>query len=209
MLDWLVDDLGATIFRLDAYGKSNWPDPDNSIGPDALKPQHLNAVYKGRDFANAAAVCRYLNGKNIEPYITLSGVVPAWMCGSDGKTLVRFDLFADMAVSYLEWLRKEQGVRFSLFGPLNETNLGPPEWPLVDPANYVKAVRALIQRLDEQGMDDVRLVIAEEGGCTTNYLEAFDTAPELAGRVAAWGMHCYNSYPDVSGVVDHMRRGPF
>jgi len=58
-------------------------------------------------------------------------------------------------------------------------------------------------------MDDVRLVIAEEGGCTTNYLEAFDTAPELAGRVAAWGMHCYNSYPDVSGVVDHMRRGPF
>lgn len=46
-MDLLRDDLGATIYRVDIFGKSNWPDPDGSIGPAALEPDRLAAVYRG------------------------------------------------------------------------------------------------------------------------------------------------------------------
>lgn len=161
VLELLVEDLGATLFRLDAYGKSDWVDPDGTRGPVCLDDAGYAKAHAQAEFSDAAAMGRWFNEHGIEPYITLSGVLPKWMCAEDGATLERLDLFADMAARYAEWLRKEGGVRFHLFGPLNETDLGPPEGPFASPELYVQACERLLQRMDALGLGDIQLVVAE------------------------------------------------
>lgn len=112
VLDLLLDDLGATLFRVDAYGRSNWVDPEGTLGPGTLSEERLREVYRGAGFENAAAVCQHLNVRGIEPYLTLSGIVPPWMCAPDGVTLADHDAFAEMAASCAEWARNEAGIRY-------------------------------------------------------------------------------------------------
>jgi O-glycosyl hydrolase len=193
VVDLLIDDLGATLFRLDHYGRANWMDPQNTRDRSVLNREEYDRVYEGRDFQNAAGMARHLNARGIEPYITISGVPPRWMCAEDGKTLEAYDDYADMAADYAAWL-KAQGVRFRLFGPLNETDLGPPEGPLVDPDGYVMALKAIVRKLDERGLRDVQLVAAEQGTYNLNYARAIFTCPALRDRVAVFGVHAYSDF---------------
>jgi len=194
VLEQLVDDLGATLFRLDAFGKSDWIDPDGAFGPACMSEAGYAAAYAQQEFQDAAAMGRWLNSRGIEPYITLSGILPKWMCASDGKTLERFDLFAEMAAHYAKWLRDEGGVRFHLFGPLNETDLGPPEGPAVTPENYVHACECLLKQLDAKGLGDIRLVVAEQAMYNLDFITRFLEKPALAERIAVFGMHCYSDF---------------
>lgn len=194
VMDLLVNDLGAKIFRLDAYGKSNWIDPENKYDAGILNSGTYEKVYEGSDFKNAAAMGRYLNSVGIEPYMTLSGVVPKWMCGADGKTLEDFGSFAEMAASYVDWARNKAGIKFSLFGPLNETDYGPPEGPYVSPENYVIACEALADALDRRGLKDIKLVVAEQGAYNLDFVNCLIKSEKLKERIAAFGMHAYSDY---------------
>ena len=75
-LDRLRVDLGATLYRVDIFGKSNWPDPDGSISPAALDAKRLAEVYHGDTARTGWAMMRYFNEHGIEPYLTASGDVP-------------------------------------------------------------------------------------------------------------------------------------
>ena len=202
VVDCLIDDLGAVLFRVDGYGKANWPDPDSTRGEESLCAENLERIYQTPPFQNMLGLCKYLNERNISPYITVSGVVPAWMCEADGVTLSRFDLFAKMTVHYAAWLRKN-GVRFSLFGPLNETDFGPPEGPCVSPECYVAACLAVLDELDRAGMQDVTLVVPEQGGFDLRYLQALLANDRLRSRIAVVGMHMYSEV-DVAQAVDYV-----
>ncbi len=191
VLDLLIDDLGAALFRVDAYGKSDWIDPSGALGRGALAQETYNQVYRGTDSQNVAGMCRHLNSRGIEPYLTLSGIVPKWMCADDGVTLADYEAFAEMAASYIEWARKEAEIKFSLLGPLNETDIGPPEGPFVSPAAYVTVAEAIIERLNERGLQDIRLVVAEQAHHDLSYVSRFLANPEVMDRVAVFGMHKY------------------
>jgi hypothetical protein len=192
-MDLLTRDLGATLFRVDVFGKSNWPDPDGSIGPAALGEERLAAVYQGETARRGWAMMRYLNERGVEPYLTCSGIAPRWMCAPDGDTLLDYERFCDMLVSLVEWARRREQLRFTLFGPMNETNLGDPEGPRVDPATYARVLEVLDRKLAERGLDDVRLVVAEESGMSTNYMQPILDS-SAAQRVGVWGMHTYGWY---------------
>lgn len=193
-MDLLRTDLGATLYRVDIWGKSNWPDPDGTLGPAALEPDRLAAIYRGPVFRGGWEMMRYLNTHGIEPYLTCSGIVPPWMCAADGATLADVESFCDMLVSLLAWARHEEGLRFTLFGPLNETDLGPPEGPLVNPANYARVLALLDSALSAAGLGDVRFVVAEQARFDTSYMRAILAEPAAARRVGAWGLHCYGEY---------------
>ena len=90
VVDLLVDDLGATIFRLDHYGNANWVDPNNCGDASLLNAANYNKIYQTDEFQNALGLSLYLNSKGIEPYITVSGIVPQWMCEVDGITLSKY-----------------------------------------------------------------------------------------------------------------------
>jgi len=194
VLDMLVNDLGATLFRLDAYGKSNWMDPNNIGDENLLTEENYADAWKRQEFQDATSMAKYLNSLGIKPYMTLSGIVPKWMCDEDEKTLKRFDLFADMVAHFAFWARHTAGIQFDLLGPLNETDLGPPEGPLLSPEGYVKACDAILKKMDEFGLQDIQLVVAEQAIYNMDFVLEFYKRPDLAERVAVFGMHCYSDF---------------
>ena len=208
VVDRLIDDLGATLFRLDVYGKSNWVDPDGTLGREkALSRENLDRVHASAVFQSGLGMARHFNARGIEPYVTLSGIVPPWMCAADGKTLADVGSYCRMAADFASWLRRS-GVRFHLFGPQNETDIGPPEGPAVSPQAFVDMTRALAKRFDEAGLADVKFVVAEQAWFCHSFLEPFNNAPDLRGRIAALGMHTYADNEPVADVVGRWRAGP-
>lgn len=57
----LHDDLGAPLYRVDIFGKSNWVDEDGRFGSTALAPAHLERIYTGPVASNSwATMTRHL-----------------------------------------------------------------------------------------------------------------------------------------------------
>ncbi len=187
----LHDDLGATLYRVDIFGKSNWIDENGSIGPASLDPSHLECIYTGPVARNGWGMMRWLNEQGIAPYLTCSGDVPRWMLVEDGRTLADYDRFCDMLVSLIEWAVKREGLRFSLFGPLNETDLGQPEGPHVSPEAFANVIALLDAKLSAKGLDGVKLVVAEQGRFSADYLKSVVALPQLKERIGVFGLHTY------------------
>jgi O-glycosyl hydrolase len=191
-LDRLVDDLGATIFRLDPYGFTNWVDPDGTLGPSALNPARLAEIYRSEPFRDAWTVGRYLNERGAPFILNVSGIVPPWMCTTDGKTLADFASYADLLVSLASWARNEEGLQFDLFGPFNETDLGPPEGPFLDPAGLAKATALVAERFAAAGLGDLRFVVADQGRYNLDFVRLLADDPALRAVIGVVGMHCYS-----------------
>ena len=204
VMDLLVKDLGATLFRLDCYGRANWVDPKNMYDGSVLTQKHYNEIYESDDFQNALGMSLYLNKCGIEPYITVSGIAPRWMCGQDGKTLEHYGQYADMIVNYASWLKKN-GVQFSLLGPLNETDLGPPEGPLLPPEQYAAACEVIVETLDKYGLTDVNLVVAEQAGYNLDYVREMMKRKSLEHRIGAFSMHAYGDL-DCTSLIEEVKK---
>jgi O-glycosyl hydrolase len=189
-MELLLDDLGATLFRLDIFGKSNWPDPDGSIGPQALDPLRLQAVYESDIARRGWEMIRFLNRRGIAPYLTASGDVPIWMLAPDGKTLADYERFSEMMVSLVDWAIIHEGLQIRCFGPLNETDIGSPEGPSVSPEEYPKILIILDRKLCARNLN-LSLVVPEQSGLNTHTIRQITTYPSLAARISAFATHCY------------------
>jgi O-glycosyl hydrolase len=210
-VDLLVHELGATIFRVDIWGKSNWIDPTGSLGQQALEPARLAEIYQGEIFQRGWAMLRYLNELGVEPYLTASGDVPRWMLADDGRTLQNYAAFADMLVSFVEWAREKEGIHFKWFGPLNETDLGSPEGPTVSPLEYVRVLEVLHEKLNLRGITDLQFVVPEQGSFNTNYIRELVKSEKLRQRIGAFSMHDYADLPPqmIQSVVDAVENSPY
>jgi len=208
----LLEDLGATLYRVDIWGKSNWIDPDGQLGKQAaLEADHLKSIYEGEIFQRGWAMMRWLNERGIRPYLTASGDVPPWMLAPDGKTLADFDAFTEMMVSMLWWARHHEKLDFNLFGPLNETDIGSPEGPSLDPDGFTRLCEMLVDKLNTRGLNDIQLIVAEQAHFNSLYLEALTRSRKLLGRIAAFGLHDYSDIPPESyrQVIRVIEESPF
>lgn len=203
VMETLVQDLGATLFRLDVYGQSNWVDPTSQFDRTVLNPETYRRVYTSPAFRDAWEMARWLNRQGIKPYLNASGIVPRWMCSNDGVTLADYDAFAEMMASMLLWAREQEHVQFELFGPLNETDLGPPEGPFVSAEAYVKVLEVLVQKLGHYRLTDVKLVVPEAAHYSLEYVRPILGSRQLVGRIGVVGMHTYGdiSVQDVSDLL--------
>jgi O-glycosyl hydrolase len=207
-MNMLHDDLGARLYRIDIFGKSDWIDESGDLGRSALDPARLAQIYTSAVARNGWGMIRWLNTRGIAPYLTCSGDVPRWMLGDDGKTLVDYDAFCDMLVSLLDWAINREGLNIALFGPLNETDLGQPEGPHLSPAAYADVVALLDQKLTARGLDRIKLVVAEQAHFNTGFIEQFVARPELARRIGVFGLHTYGELsPQVSAEALAATRG--
>jgi O-glycosyl hydrolase len=204
-MELLLDDLGATLYRVDIWGKSNWVDPDGTLGPGSLSEGRYAEVYGGEIFRRGWAMMRYLNERGIEPYLTASGDVPPWMLAPDGKTLADLEGFCEMLASMVEWAKRREGLRFRLFGPANETDIGSPEGPRIAPAAFVRMLEILDEQLTRRGLDDIRLVVAEQALFNADYVREIVRNERLVRRVGVFGMHSYGTVaPETSQEVVHL-----
>jgi hypothetical protein len=227
VLDGLRQDLGASLYRVDIWGKSNWIDPDGSLGREkALSAENLAAVYSGEIFKKGWAMMRYFNQHGIQPYLTASGDVPPWMLGGKyqsayidqipelsqatfgrhGTALKDSEAFTEMLASMVDWARNKEGLQFRLFGPMNETDIAQPEGPGVDPLEYVKVCEMLVDKLDQRGLRDIQLVLAEQAIFGPWYLRELAKSRRLQGRIGVFSLHDYTdipaeNYKEVTDVV--------
>lgn len=195
VLDLLTDDLGATVFRLDPYGFTNWVDPGSTADRSILHAETYARVYRSQPFQEAWAMARYLNSKGARLILNVSGVVPRWMCAEDDQTLVDLEAYADLLTSLALWARNEEGIKFHLFGPFNETDIGPPEGPFANPTVAARVLKLLVDRFKRAGLHDIKFVVVDQARYNLDYLRAILTSECLHENVSVAGMHCYGDFP--------------
>src|SRR3974390_2600477 len=65
MIEMLVKDLGATIFRLDPYGTSDWEVKNDDADPAHMNWEYYNDRYSTGYFEPSWGAARYLNSLGI------------------------------------------------------------------------------------------------------------------------------------------------
>jgi len=196
VIDLIVDDLGSTLIRFDCWGRADWLDPKKRTASGKYPQDYLKAVYTGPIFHDAWETFRYFNSKGIEPFFNVSGRIPPELAGADGQTLVDFDGYAEMCVTLLKWAREKEQLKFSLFAPFNETDLGFPEGPKL-PAKYsLPAVAAIVKKLKEAGLSDVRLVVLGDSWPHLEKIEPLLNTAEFLPHIYAFSTHTYGNGGD-------------
>jgi len=216
MIDMLVKDLGATIFRLDPYGNLNWEAKNDDADPNHMNQEYYNDRYSTGYFETSWKAARYLNSLGIKPFLTLSGITPEWMnddagrpahkvCSSPDELVKRgytrpyhlnpsqYDEFAETAVSMLVYARQKAHVDFEYFSPFNETDCFPVEGPRIDPNEAPRALDAVVKRMRAEGLADVRLVVADQSQTENDYVTPILADEDLMKSVAVLSLHSYGS----------------
>jgi O-glycosyl hydrolase len=214
MLDLLVKDLGATIFRLDPYGLSDWEQVNDNDDADHINWEYYNDRYSTGYFEDSWAAARYLNSLGVKPFLTVSGPAPEWMCDtappakhkvcqtdeklaqSGYKRLyhvspAKYEEFAETLVSMALYARLKGRVDFEYFSPFNETDCYPVEGPRIDPEEAPKVLALIARRLRKEGLGDVRLVVADQALAANDYIGPILGNDELMGQTAVLALHTY------------------
>ena len=217
MIDLLVKDLGATLFRLDPYGLANWEAVNDNNDANVMDWEYYHDRYSIPEFEAAWAASRYLNSLGIRPYLTLSGTPPAWMlnedlnppkfavCSKDSKSHLNpqmYEEYAETVVSLAMYARNTAHVDFQYFGPFNETDCYPAEGPRVDPEEMPIVLNTIAKRLKKEGLGDVKIVAAEQSQMRNNYIEEILKNQELMPSVGAFSLH---SYGDTNDAAPHVK----
>jgi O-glycosyl hydrolase len=209
-IDLLINDLGATIFRLDPYGLTNWEAANDNDDPAVMNWEYYNDRYSIPTFEAAWAAGRYLNARGARLYLALSGLPPTWMlddkapvpqhkvCYLNNRQAVhlnpaQYEEFAETVVSLALYARTRARLQFDYFGPVNETDCYPAEGPRIDPAEMPKVLQAVARRLQKEGLGDVKLIVAEQAVMENDYLTPLLDAPELVPQIGAFAFHSYAS----------------
>ena len=193
-INLLVEDLGCTLFRLDPTGLAEWLDPARRSSDGTWPSAYLKEVYTSKVFRDAWAAFRALNVKGIQPFLNVSGRIPAGLGRQDNpRRLADFDGYAEMVVSMAQWARKEEGLRFRYLAPFNETDAGFPEGPKLELEDLTAATQAVLKKLDAHGLADVRLIVADDADPSIVRTEAILKHPDWRDRIGAFGLHTYGN----------------
>jgi len=226
MIDLLIDDLGATIFRLDPYGLLNWEVVNDDKDPNVMNWEYYNDRYSIPTFEASWAAARYLNSRGVRPFLTLSGTAPDWMLDDNAPppqhrvchqgalskpahlNPAMYREFAEEIVSMLLYARTKARIDFEYFSPLNETDCYPAEGPRVDPEEISKVLDAIAQRMKKEGLGDVKLVVADQAMVTNNYIGPILHDDDLMKQVAVFSFHTY-SEDSVGSQVERIRQSKY
>lgn len=227
MIDMLIDDLGATIFRLDPYGLINWEAKNDNDDPRVANWEYYNDRFSTPVFEAAWAAGRYLNSRGIHPLLALSGIPPDWMldnaagppkhkvCKGDAKPAgpdhldpAMYDEFAETVVTLAAYARNKARLQFELFGPLNETDCYPAEGPRIDPEEMPSVLAAVVRRMKKEGLGDLKLVVAEQAILQNNYEGPILEHAELMRQVGAFAFHTYGG-ESLAPHVERVRKSKY
>ncbi len=231
MIDMLIDDLGATIFRLDPYGLSNWEAVNDNDDPNDMNWEYYNDRYSIPTFQASWAAARYLNSRGIRPFMTLSGTAPEWMlddkapppkhdvCNDESKmppskrkpshlNPAMYGEFAEEIVSMLVYARTKARIDFEYFSPVNETDCYPEEGPRIDPDEMPRALGVIARRMQKEGLGDVKLVVADQSQLSNNYIGPILQVAELMKQVAVFSFHTYGA-DSVGPQVERIRKSQY
>ena len=157
-LDLLVDDLGATLFRVTVDG-SAWEATNDNDDPNTFDWAYYSGASASPRAEALWSTLDYLNQKGVTSGIVLAmeGPVPAWMGGTRIDVSAE-DEWVEMIASLVHYARVNRNLHFSRLSPLDEPDGNGRRGPRVDELQTVRLLRKLARRLDADGLGDVRLV---------------------------------------------------
>lgn len=216
MLDMLIDDLGATIFRLDPYGIINWEAKNDNDDPKIMDWEYYNDRYSIPNFEASWAAARHLNARGIRVFLTLSGTAPEWMLdtklppvpgrkparGPDHLNPAMYEEFAETVVSMLVYARTKARIDFDYFSPLNETDCPPNEGPRIDTDEMPKVLEAIARGMKREGLGDVKLVVCDQCRLANDYFGPILQNEELMKQVGVFSLHSYGK----ESITPHVER---
>lgn len=229
MVDMLIDDLGVSLIRLDAYGfdLSNWEPVNDNDDPQVMNWDYYNDRYSIPNFEASWAAARYLNAKGARVMLAAIGITPEWMldgkapppkhrvcrnnpnpCKPDHLNPAMYEEYAEMLVSMAMYARTQAHVNFEYFSPFNETDCYPAEGPRIDPEEAPRVLEAIARRLRKESLGDVRLVSVEQANVETDYIGPILKAPELMKQVGVFSFHTYGD-ASVGPQVERIQRSEF
>jgi len=215
MFDKLVNDLGATMFRVVAYlVYSNWEEVNDNDDPNVMNWEYYNDRYSGPIFEACWTALRHLNSRGIRPVVALMGPAPDWMLDDKapppqhqvcqksvppGKTAplthlnpTMYEEFAEEVVSMAVYARTQAHIDFEYFSPFNETDCYPPEGPRIDPNEVAQVLEVIARRLKKEGLGDVKLTVADQAIIANDYISPILKNPELMKQVGVFTLHTYS-----------------
>jgi O-glycosyl hydrolase len=104
-----------------------------------------------------------------------------------------YEEFAEEVVSMAVYARTKARINFEYFGPLNETDCYPNEGPRIDPSETPAVLNAISHRLRQEGLGDVRLVVAEQCSLENNYVGPILDSHDLMSQVGVFAFHSYGN----------------
>jgi hypothetical protein len=197
-INQLVDLMGISMARVDVLTNSWW-----ELGNDDADPQNYNWTYYNRlfdstNFRDVWNTIEYLNRRNVTVIMSAQGLLPAWMGGTTLNT-AQEDEFAEMFSAAVYYARVTRGLTIPYIDPMNEIDLGMPEGPSVDAAQYARVLRKIMDRLVTLGLGDIKIVPPETVvGDEAPYISAVVADTVLAAHVDTVGVHSYNGTTPLS-----------
>ena len=208
MFDLLINDLGVSMFRVVAYFVySDWEVVNDNADPLSANWAYYDERYSNPVFEASWKGLRDLNSRGIRPVLALMGPAPPWMveesspppkhsvcrpASPQGRLKPEmYDEFAEEVVTLAVYARRKAGIEFDYFSPVNETDCYPAEGPRIDPEEMPKVLAAIGRRLSQEGLGDVKLVVAEQARITTDYVGPILKDKELMKQVGAFALHTY------------------
>lgn len=203
-LDILVDQLGATIWRV-ILDNADWEATNDNVDPNTFNWTYYNAVYTTPKFEALWGMMSYLNQKGITTNILLNfmGPVPAWMGGSHIATTAE-DEWVEMIASAVYYARHTRGLQFSLLTPMNEPDWNGIEGPQVDSSQYARLMQKLSEKLDALGLSSIHFAGPDTASVdigVNDYFPELLANPAVMAKLDHFGLHNYAGY---SGGADRV-----
>jgi O-glycosyl hydrolase len=223
MFDLMTKDLGVTMFRVVGYFVgSDWEVANDNDNPHSANWAYYDERYSNAVFEASWKGLRALNARGIRPVLALMGAAPEWMVEASSPpprhavcspTSQRgrldpgmYEEFAETVVTMAVYARRKAGIQFEYFSPVNETDCYPGEGPRVDPEDMPKLLGAVARRLKQEGLGDVKLVVADHAIITNDYVSPILNDAELMTQVGAFALHSYTD-ASVGPHAETIRKG--
>ena len=200
VLDALIDQAGMTLFRV-VFDNTDWEATNDNSDPAVMNWTYYNGVYGSSRFTPLWDMVAYLNGRGITDgvFFNFMGPGPAWMGGSS-LTAGQEAEWAETITSLLAYARNTKGLQFHLVAPNNEPDISN-EGITMGAAQYRTALNQLAQRLDANGLGDLRFVAPDRAGGGTGYFPELLADPVVMAKLPHFGVHSYSGGGGGSGGV--------
>jgi O-glycosyl hydrolase len=202
-LDMLTDELDATIWRV-IIENADWETTNDDPDPSTFNWAYYSAVYESPRFQDFWSMLAHLNAKGVVSIlINVMGVVPDWIGGSTVRGTAE-DEWVETIASFVYYGRNVRGLQFTMLSPMNETDLGAPEGPKVDAAQYARLTRKLLDRLADLGMGDIQIVGPDTASVRAGlsmYWPALLADSTIMARLHHFSLHDYSGFSSGSDRV--------
>jgi hypothetical protein len=196
-VDLFINELACTQWHVDPFGNTNWiPLAVN------LNTTFYNQIYSGARFMDTWNLLAYLY-RRLPPdnvLLACTGLVsPFISTNNDGLNIdtSQETNFATMITSMVDYGRRVMRLPIRQIIPINESDLGNPEGPLVGFAQYIRIVDAIIGQLNALGYTDVQIVPPALGDATNaqQWYAQFIADSTAMSRIQHFTQHSYLTPP--------------